>query len=538
VIFLNALLLLLAVPAFAGFVVEPEAIHLGKIDKGDKITCSVMVYNTGAEILRIARIISDCDCTTIKTASYVVNPYSSEEMVITFDSEGEDTGGFTKKVHILTKSGDKVIRISGEVVSPITKLKSREKPRIEAETGNFQALHKERSVLSIRSEQEYPLYVAYFYSAGCKDCLRISKLLDKMQEKIGNLQLRKFNLDVEDNMLLLEAVAMMYQIPKDESVAPPVVFLAHAGNRYYLKGKSITEEAIRSFGEIPISADAKYIKEQEPPGQAPWILAKKHLPDAKERIVSRFRSFKILPIILAGLVDGINPCAFAAIIFLITHLSMIIRKSKRYILFSGIFFSMGIFLAYFCLGLGLSKFIYSLSGVTIFAKLLYPFIGALTLVLAIFSFIDYLNTRKNPSNPGVKPLSQSIILKIPDVLRQKIYKILQVTAKRRVFIGLAFLAGIVISLLELVCTGQIYLPTIVFMNQATNYQPHVVGFLLLYSVCFIIPLLLVFFLFFWGIRSQKIGEFAKKHIATAKLLITGVFMFFSIYMFSVAFKTF
>ena len=67
----------------------------------------------------------------------------------------------------------------------------------------------------------------------------------------------------------------------------------------------------------------------------------------------------------------------------------------------------------------------------------------------------------------------------------------------------AFITGIIISGIELVCTGQIYLPTIIYMKQVTGYGLQITGYLLLYSLMFIIPLLAVFFLYFWGIHSEK-----------------------------------
>ncbi len=97
-----------------------------------------------------------------------------------------------------------------------------------------------------------------------------------------------------------------------------------------------------------------------------------------------------MPILGAGFIDGLNPCAFGAVIFLISYLSMIMKRKRKEIFLTGISFTVGVFIAYFLLGLGLAKILYSLKGFTFITKFLYPLIGILTLILAILSFKDYL----------------------------------------------------------------------------------------------------------------------------------------------------
>jgi cytochrome c biogenesis protein CcdA len=83
----------------------------------------------------------------------------------------------------------------------------------------------------------------------------------------------------------------------------------------------------------------------------------------------------------------------------------------------------------------------------------------------------------------------------------------------------AFGAGLVISFLELACTGQVYLPTIQFMLKAG--QGRALGYLLIYNLAFIVPLIIVFALAFFGLRSDALIRFQKNHTATVKVL-TGI----------------
>jgi cytochrome c biogenesis protein CcdA len=58
-----------------------------------------------------------------------------------------------------------------------------------------------------------------------------------------------------------------------------------------------------------------------------------------------------LAVVLAGLVDGLNPCAFATIIFFVSYLSLSGKKGKE-ILITGASFTVGVFIAYLLVVLG------------------------------------------------------------------------------------------------------------------------------------------------------------------------------------------
>ncbi|MFC2060933.1 cytochrome c biogenesis CcdA family protein [Elusimicrobiota bacterium] len=256
--------------------------------------------------------------------------------------------------------------------------------------------------------------------------------------------------------------------------------------------------------------------------------------------MKKIRSLKVLPVLGAGLIDGLNPCAFGAIIFLITYLSMILKRKKREVFFTGISFTAGVFTAYFLLGLGLAELLYSIKNFHMASRVMYFIIGAVTLILGVLSFKDYFTIKKYHAQemPGEDPSGMSVALKIPQSFRWKIFQITEKHAKTRYFVILAFVTGIIISVLELVCTGQIYLPTIMYMMKASVNKGQAVTYLLLYSLMFIIPLLAIFILFYWGVNSEKMDAFGKKHFETVKIFNTAIFFLFAAYMFGVAFGLF
>ena len=67
-------------------------------------------------------------------------------------------------------------------------------------------------------------------------------------------------------------------------------------------------------------------------------------------------------LVLAGLVDGINPCAFATIIFLLSYLQVTRRRPVE-IAQVGLSFIIGVFITYFLLGLGLVEMVLKVQSV-------------------------------------------------------------------------------------------------------------------------------------------------------------------------------
>ena len=70
-----------------------------------------------------------------------------------------------------------------------------------------------------------------------------------------------------------------------------------------------------------------------------------------------FKNFTFTAIIINGLIDGINPCAFAVIVFLVSFLT-IYRYDKKEVILIGSAYCLAVFITYILLGLGLFKALY------------------------------------------------------------------------------------------------------------------------------------------------------------------------------------
>ena len=155
------------------------------------------------------------------------------------------------------------------------------------------------------------------------------------------------------------------------------------------------------------------------------------------------------------------------------------------------------------------------------------------MILAYYSFRDYIAVKRIE-----KGQTDKVVLQLPHFFRWKIYEVIEKQAKLKYFVVFAFLSGILISILEFFCTGQIYLPTIMYVIQVTgtSHQTQGMGYLSLYCLMFVLPLMIIFALVYFGVGSEKIEMVGRKHIRTVKFLTGTVFLFLSVAMFLILYR--
>jgi thiol:disulfide interchange protein len=115
-------------------------------------------------------------------------------------------------------------------------------------------------------------------------------------------------------------------------------------------------------------------------------------------------------------------------------------------------------------------------------------------------------------------------------LRRRINKVIRESAQMRAFVAVAFFTGFVVSLLELACTGQVYLPTIISVMSQPDLAAQAFLYLLLYCLMFILPLVVVFALSYFGTSSEQLGQFINRHTSTIKFLTGLLFVGLALWM--------
>ena len=76
--------------------------------------------------------------------------------------------------------------------------------------------------------------------------------------------------------------------------------------------------------------------------------------------------------------------------------------------------------------------------------------------------------------------------------------------------------------LESVCTGQVYLPTLVMVIKSGQADLFSVVYLVIYNLTFMVPIVTVFILVLQGMRTATLMDWSRRNVVSTKVLL-GVF---------------
>lgn len=179
------------------------------------------------------------------------------------------------------------------------------------------------------------------------------------------------------------------------------------------------------------------------------------------------------------------------------------------------------FLTYLLIGLGFFKALYSLKAIYWLNRALYKGLAFLCLLLGILALLDYISYRETQDY-------KAQILQLPTSLKKRINQVFGWLRKREreavwKLVCIAFVVGLLVSILECACTGQIYIPTITLMMAQEKVKAFF--FLILYNLMFVMPLIAVFLIALLGVSSQTISGFLKRHLGIIKIFMAFLFFF-------------
>ncbi len=351
------------------------------------------------------------------------------------------------------------------------------------------------TLTGIAAESLSSVTVEYFGDIGCSHCdLFEEKILPEAEEITG------FSAEVEYINVLTESgyercVQALSEMGYEYTITPVMII----GNNAY-QGDSAVEQGL--LDELAYAAEhGRYLPKQE-----------------IEIPASSGIDLSLLPVFLAGLVDGINPCAFATMLFFISWIALRGGTRKR-IIISGSAFIAGVFTAYLSIGLGLFTLFQAAQDLTLLRQLIRYLFTATALVLAVLSARDAYRVKKSGR-------TEKITLQLSRGMKKKIHAVIRETDLRRgsfILWATLFATGIIVSLLELACTGQIYFPTIAYMVQSGG-KISALLWLLLYNTAFILPLTILFTLALAGVRQKTLALWFSTHVAKGKLMSAGLFL--------------
>lgn len=354
-----------------------------------------------------------------------------------------------------------------------------------------------------------PVDAVLFTSPYCPHCRHLKQdgfpqaFKEKHQDKV---RLTEYDLTQDANNVIFSQTLEAYH-------------LDNAGIPMLIVGETVLQGYPTQIGPGADAAVQKAIDNNEEtrvPG-----LQKEKAPSLQTH-ETLFSQITLWAIIGAGLADGVNPCAFAVIVFFVSFLAAY-KYTKKEIVIVGSAYCAAVFLAYVLMGLGAFHVLYAMKAfryVTLAVQWGMVGLCGVFLLLSIYDFVVYQRTKK----------SEKMLLQLPTNYKVYIHKVMRFFLKDkhssmwRLLLA-AFIVGFVVSGVEAVCTGQVYLPTIVvILKEVNQHFWRATEFLLLYNLMFILPLVLIFVLTLCGKESATFNDWLKKHLGLTKFILCCVFL--------------
>lgn len=349
-----------------------------------------------------------------------------------------------------------------------------------------------------------PVPIEFFYETGCGECERVKQeVLPELERRYaGYYRLQLWDVEAETNYLRLVTYQTRFGVRDNEPVCLVV------DERDLLSGFARIQADL--FATLD-RAIARRLAAAPPPAPAPAPAT-----GAREALRQHVRGFTLLGIVAAAGVDSLNPCAIATLVFFLSLLSVAHIGTRRMLLAGGAFV-VGSYLTYFLLGFGLLRALSWIESLRVVRRALDAVVIVLLLGFAALSFRDAWRYRRS-GRPD------DVTVKLPPRLQARIHAIMKQGLQRRNLLLGGFGIGVAVTLLESVCTGQVYVPALVLMIRSGEDTGRCLAYLALYNAIFVMPLAILLGLTCWGLRTPRLVEWSRKNVVFSKVLLGVCFL--------------
>jgi cytochrome c biogenesis protein CcdA len=475
---------------------DPPEWKYGMITKGESASASVKVENLTKKDIKV-EFVPTCSCLSVSPSTASLKGGASARFDLAYDST-DDEGKVTRYFIVKTDppSEKPIFFILNGVV--------------RADNGASAASGAAAAAAKTGGARGSSLVLRYYYAPGCRSCETfLSSGLPVLEARYG-VAAAVERRDILDPSAYEELAAFASSIGDTIRASPAL----RVGSLLLQGDEEIEARLPGILAAGPAVA----------PDAAPGAIEAAHAEDGPAPV--RASAFAV---IAAGLVDGINPCAFTTLLFLLSSLALA-GRGRREVLAIGLVFSLGVFLTYLGAGLGLFAALRAASAAPVVSAVLRWALVAVLAVLAALSLVDYAKIRAGKSS--------EMLLQLPDSLKLRIHSSIRTRARaahagavradhssaaRTAAIALSSLAlGFLVSIFEFACTGQVYLPTLAYLARGPGGSRAVI-LLVLYNLCFILPLLAVFGAAYFGVSSKRITSLFQRRMGAAKIALAAVF---------------
>ncbi|GFO96169.1 cytochrome c biogenesis protein transmembraneregion [groundwater metagenome] len=311
--------------------------------------------------------------------------------------------------------------------------------------------------------------VEYFYDPACQKCAKAEQVIESVSSSFGDRVIfSKYNVLTDEGLSL----AKKYQLPGVPSVVineqKLISYGDYEGNTTRLE--DILRDLIEKASFLPVGA----------PVQQKIVLS-------------------VPCVFVVGFLAGFNPCLLAILAF-IASVTLSATGRRRNVLMIVLMFSLGIYVTYLIVGIGLLNIIEQMPSLQ---KAIKNFLVLLVAVLGLWHVYDAWHLRKNTESSFYTPKS---FIRLTE------------SVTKNVSLPASFFIGALFSLIKAPCVGAVYF---VIIDMVRSGSGEGMLYLAAYNLGVVLPVLVLGFAIAFGLNPEKVEKFRKEKRAAMRL-ITGV----------------
>ncbi|HLB72308.1 MAG TPA: cytochrome c biogenesis protein CcdA [Candidatus Methanoperedens sp.] len=320
--------------------------------------------------------------------------------------------------------------------------------------------------------------VEYFYDPACQKCEKAFPVIERTVSSYGDrVNFSKYDIRADEGLQL----AKKYQLPGVPSVVinkiRVISYEDYDGDTSKLE--TLLKEAIENIPASPVSNKIK-----------PLVLS-------------------VPSVLVVGFLAGFNPCLLAILAF-IASITLATTGKRRDVVLIVLMFSLGIFMTYLIVGIGLLRIFEYSTGLQVMIR---NFLVVLIGVLGLWHVYDAYHLRKNTESSFYTP---------------KAFVRLTESVTKKVSLPASFFIGALFSLIKAPCVGAVYL---VILDMVRSGSGEGLMYLAAYNLGVVLPVLVLGAGIAFGLNPEKVEKFRKERrsvmrlITGATLLVIAVLMY-------------
>lgn len=331
-------------------------------------------------------------------------------------------------------------------------------------------------------QTEKRVNVEYFYDPSCPKCIKAGPVIDDVINSYGEqVDFVKYNIGTDEGL----AIGKKYQV----SGIPYIVInkSIHIGYKDYdghlPKLDTLLRESIdKALAGTDVGTDV-----------GTEVITKNVTTDTEKITLS------IPSVFVVGLLAGFNPCLLAILAF-IASVTLATTGKRRNVLLIVLMFSLGIFVTYLIVGIGLLNIFKQSTGLQTTIK---NFLVVLIFILGIWHIYDAYHLRKSAESSFYTP---------------KVFIRLTESVTKKVSLPAAFFMGALFSLIKAPCVGAVYF---VILDMVRSGKGEGMLYLASYNFGVVLPVLILGCAIAFGLNPEKVEKFRKER-RSAMRMITGI----------------